>query len=194
MLLNLCANHNVHTLHKTLCQAFTFCYHFPATLSKVENRTIHNNIDETMCFCYQSITTTIKCIVTMKHHFLLTCCAKYMTEDVHQNGCFKCEILLLISQSVYLFLPVTFRLLSAIFFIWLPLNGDTIVILCRRRYLRVDIGLHLDSCCLCFFFSISHLWCLLFSSLIIWLPCRHLAVVVWRRLLIEVETCREEKW
>ena len=68
---------------------------------------MHNNIDETMCFCYQSINTTIKCIDTMKHHFILTGCAKYMSEDVHQNGCFKCEILLLISLSVYLFLDVS---------------------------------------------------------------------------------------
>ena len=88
---------------------------------------------------------------------------------------------------------LTFRLLSAIFFIRLPLNGDTLVILCRRRYLRVDIGLHLDSCYLCVFFSISLRWCLLFYSLQMWLQCRHLAVVVWRRFLIAVETCREEK-
>ena len=96
---------------------------------------------------------------------MLTVCAKYISEDVHQNGCFKCEILLLISQSVYLFLPVTFRLLSAIFFIRLPLNGDTVVILCRRIYLRVDIGLHLDSCCLSFFlFHIASLMPLVLQS------------------------------
>ena len=36
------------------------------------------------------------------------------------------------AQSVYLFLPVTFQLLSAIFFSRLPLDGDTVFILLRR--------------------------------------------------------------
>ena len=39
---------------------------------------------------------------------------------------------MLISQSVCLFLPMMFRLLSAIFFRQLPLDGDTYVILHRR--------------------------------------------------------------
>ena len=68
------------------------------------------------------------------------------------------------SQFTFFF-PVAFRLLSANFFIRLPLNGDTLVILCRRRYLRVDIGLHLDSCCLCFFlFHIASLMPLVLQS------------------------------
>ena len=37
------------------------------------------------------------------------------------------------SQSVYLFLLITFRLLSAIVFRRLPLDGETVVILSRRH-------------------------------------------------------------
>ena len=70
-----------------------------------------------------------------------------------------------ISTLVYVFLPVTFRQLSTIFFRRLPLDGEMVVIPRRhitligasrgrapgglsgdhRRYVRVDIGPHLDS-------------------------------------------------
>ena len=56
------------------------------------------------------------------------------SEDFHKTGWLKLVILLLISQSVYLFLLLTFRLLSAIFFRRLPLDGDMVVIHLARTH------------------------------------------------------------
>ena len=99
---------------------------------------------------------------------------------------------------------MTFRMLSATFFRWLLLDGDTVVILRRLSHIYIGLmkghpgrghgghtpraqqrGAHTQG---------AAVWGTHQSDVCVeWLPCRHLAVVVWRRLLIAIETSREEK-
>ena len=118
---------------------------------------------------YGVVGLRIRCMVTINvyifHKIPALCRTILLTNLIKQYHALSNSFTYQVFHSQFtFFLPVTFRLLSAIFF-RLPLDGDTVVILHRcitlvcapqsralggppgdhRRYVRVGIGPHLQS-------------------------------------------------